>query len=272
MGGRGGSIAAPVASKAAAQTSVVTALAAKPIPTSAPQVQAPVAPPAPPMAPARPTPPVRRPPAGHSFPEMSQADQQRFLAEQRKLASSASRTASYQYMQDDAYRNGTPYSTGQNLNYAMATGARLTSAQQAMKDGLKQIMHPIGQQTTLYRMDHDAMLKEMGIRDYTRYTVAQLKQQLVGRTVQRQNFISTSHDLKLNPFAPGKAGGGGREVEMVIHTAPSARAAFVNASQAETLLDTDNHWRITNVRATGRTATPRGGGRRPVIALEVEVW
>ena len=216
------------------------------------------------------TPPASQPPTGNSFPQMTQSDIRAMLAAQKQLSTPASRQAVKDYVNPAQQSNG--YGISQNLNHAMSYGQQLTPKQQAIKDGLQSIMVPIGVETTLHRADHDSVLKALGINNYQQLTGAQLKKQLVGRTITTKEFWSTSHDPSKNPFLPGGIQGGGREVHLIIHTSKTTRGALIQSSQAEILLDAGTNVRVTGVRYTGQTAHPRVGGAKKVVEIEVEVW
>lgn len=54
----------------------------------------------------------------------------------------------------------------QNANWAAANGLPLTKRQQAMMDAVDKLAKPIGQETTLYRADHDDFLKRLKVNNY----------------------------------------------------------------------------------------------------------
>ncbi len=209
------------------------------------------------------------PPTGHHFPPLTQNQQDTLLAAQRPKQDQAALYAIYEYTSPGAQRNG--YSLSQNTNHALENGQPLSPRQQAMVSGLNKLMGPIGVETTLYRADHDDFLRRMGV-DYQHLTIAQLKQQLIGRTWQPKGFTSTSHDKSKNPFWPGNYQSGGREVIMRIHTGRSTKIALVQRSQAEVVLGVGTNFRITGVRDTGTWAHPRVGGRKKVIEIDVDTW
>ena len=71
----------------------------------------------------------------------------------------------------------------QNANWAMATGYRkLTRREQAMVDAVDKLAKPIGQETTLYRADHDDFLQRLQVSNYGRMSDTQLRKALVGKT------------------------------------------------------------------------------------------
>lgn len=172
----------------------------------------------------------------------------------------------------------------QNANWAAANGLPLTKRQQAMMDAVDKLAKPIGQETTLYRADHDDFLKRLHVNNYQSMSDSQLRKALVGKTWTNECLESTAYDSRDNPFWPqpngrstGKSGQGGsvsgnREVLIRYHTAKSARAAFIQPSQSEAVLAVGTHHKITGVRSTrtGPSRTYRTGKR--VIELEIEVW
>lgn len=172
----------------------------------------------------------------------------------------------------------------QNANWAAANGLPLTKRQQAMMDAVDKLAKPIGQETTLYRADHDDFLKRLKVNNYQNMSDSQLRKALVGKTWTNDCLESTAYDSRDNPFWPqpsgrgtGKHGQGGiksgnREVLIRYHTAKSARAAFIQPSQSEAVLAVGTHHKITGVRSTrtGPSHTYLTGKR--VIELEIEVW
>lgn len=173
----------------------------------------------------------------------------------------------------------------QNANWAAANKLPLTARQQAMMDAVDKLAKPIGQETTLYRADHDDFLKRLKVNNYQSMSDSQLRKALVGKTWTNDCLESTAYDSRDNPFWPqpggsrsaGKHGQGGsvsgnREVLIRYHTAKSTRAAFIQPSQSEAVLAVGTHHKITGVRST-RTGPSRtyGSGKR-VIELEIEVW
>ena len=172
----------------------------------------------------------------------------------------------------------------QNANWAAANGLPLTKRQQAMMDAVDKLAKPIGQETTLYRADHDDFLKRLKVNNYQNMSDSQLRKALVGKTWTNECLESTAYDSRDNPFWPqpngrstGKSGQGGsvsgnREVLIRYHTAKSARAAFIQPSQSEAVLAVGTHHKITGVRSTrtGPSHTYLTGKR--VIELEIEVW
>lgn len=174
----------------------------------------------------------------------------------------------------------------QNANWAMATGYRkLTRREQAMVDAVDKLAKPIGQETTLYRADHDDFLQRLQISNYSRMNDTQLRKALVGKTWTNDCLESTAYDSRDNPFWPqpggnrraGKNGQGGsvsgnREVLIRYHTAKSTRAAFLQPSQSEAVLAVGTHHKITGVRSTRTGPSYTYGSGKKVIELEIEVW
>lgn len=264
MGGRGGSLTNSHAAPAVPQPAV---LAQQPSPTSN---QPSPAVPQPAVQAQQPAPASSRPPTGHNFPDLTLAQQQALLQMQRPRQDQAALLSIKDYTDATPQSNG--YALSQNTNHALENGHRLTAQQRQMASGLKKLMGPIGAEATLYRADHDDILKRLGVSNYSGMTTSQLRQALVGQTWTAKGFTSTAHSSRMNPFWPGGSSGGGREVLMKLHTSRTVRAALVQRRQAEVLLDTGTHFRITSVKMTGAMAHPRTGGRKPVIEIEAEVW
>jgi len=215
--------------------------------------------------------PVSGPPTGHVFPDLTNAQQQALLQNQRSLQNAATQQAVRYYT--DPTQTSTGFGKAQNLNHKLENGQPLTAAEKTMKNDLRKLMQPIGSEVTLYRGDHDALLQRLGVSDYTKMTISQLQRAVVGKTLVTKGFMSTTHTPNLSPFMPGGFLGGGREVIMHIHTAKSARIALIQKSQGEVLLDTGTHIRVQAVRSTGSYATPRASTKRkPVVEIDLEVW
>lgn len=167
---------------------------------------------------------------------------------------------------------GNGYSMAQNLNYKLEHGLPLNANEKFMVKYMTQAMHNIGQDTILYRGAHSDLLQNLGIKDYTKLTQAQLQQSLIGAEFSNKGFTSTSYDKSKNPFYTGSQSGG-REVELVIKAPANSKMVFGAKSQAEIVLARDTKFRITGVRQTGRMATPRTASRpMPVVEVEVEVY
>lgn len=173
----------------------------------------------------------------------------------------------------------------QNANWAAANGLPLTKRQQAMMDAVDKLAKPIGQETTLYRADHDDFLKRLKVNNYQSMSDSQLRKALVGKTWTNDCLESTAYDSRDNPFWPqpggargtGSSGQGGirsgnREILIRYHTAKSARAAFIQPSQSEAVLAVGTHHKITGVRSTtlGPSRTYLSGQK--VLELVIEVW
>ena len=104
--------------------------------------------------------PVSVPPTGRSFSDLTAAQQQAILNAQRQKQNQQSLYAIHEYTRAAPQSNG--FSLSQNTNWALENGQPLTQRQQAMKDGLQSLMGRIGYETTLYRADHDDILRRLG--------------------------------------------------------------------------------------------------------------
>lgn len=165
------------------------------------------------------------------------------------------------------------FSFSQNLNYKLDNNMTLNANEQFMKDMLQNGMRPIGKDTMLFRAAHDDILKQLGIKDYTKLSQTQLQQQLVGTTMQTTSYTSWSYDRSKNPFLPGQPQGGGREVYIVNKSASSTKMFFGAKSQAEVVTNIGTNMKISNVYYDGTYATPRlKSGKVPRIVIEVESW
>lgn len=169
--------------------------------------------------------------------------------------------------------DGSGFSFSQNLNYKLDNGIALNANEQFMKNMLGNGMRPIGQDTVLFRAAHDDILKQLGIKDYTKMTQTQLEQKLVGTTMQTTSYTSWSYDKSKNPFLPGQPQGGGREVYIINKAQSSTNMFFGAKSQAEVVTNVGTNLKIKKVYFDGTHATPRLRSRSvPRIVIEVESW
>ena len=163
------------------------------------------------------------------------------------------------------------YSMSQNLNYKLNNDMSLNPNEKYMDRYLAQGMHDIGKDIILYRGAHEDFLQQaLGVKNYSNMSEQQLKNQLVGMEYTTKSYTSASYDRKKNPFYTG-INSGGREIEMVIKAPSKTKAIFGAKSQAEMILNKGQKYRVTGVKYTGRTATPRNAGNKPVLQVEVEV-
>lgn len=208
------------------------------------------------------------------FKTMDPAAQNSMLAVQRQKQTGAALKAIHNYIDPTCYAsNG--FNHAQNLNQALNTGRPLTAKQKATESGLKSIMTPMQDNYILYRGDHDDMLRRIGINmqqfNSTRSTAGdtQLQQALVGQSWVNKGFTSTSHTKGMSPFLPGGPASGGREVILNIQAKKGTKAALIQRSQAEVLLDTGTRFTITGAHYTGATAYPKQGGAKRQIIIDV---
>ena len=133
--------------------------------------------------------------------------------------------------------------------------------------------HPLGKDMQLQRGAHDDVLRDVfGISDYSQLSEAQLKSKLVGQAFRNKSPMSTSYDVNKNPFLGSGSGvSGGREVVYNIKAGANTPSLLGAKSQSEVILGYNN-WKITDVRYTGKTATPRGKGYKPQIELDIETF
>lgn len=162
------------------------------------------------------------------------------------------------------------YSKSQNLNHKLNNDLSLNVNEKYMDKYLAQGMHDIGKDVTLYRGAHEDILQSLGIRNYQNMSESQLKQALIGTEYTSKSYTSASYDAKKNPFYVGP-NSGGREIEMVIKAPSSTKIVFGAKSQAEMVINKGTKYRVNDVKFTGRTATPRNSGSKPVLQVEVEV-
>lgn len=169
--------------------------------------------------------------------------------------------------------NGDGFSHAQNLNYKLEHGLALNVNEKFIDKNIQLGMHDIGKNTELVRYCHDDILKACGIKNYATLSEAQLQQKLIGTEMKTTSYTSTSYDASKNPFSPGAAQGGGREVIMNIKANNQTQMVFGAKSQAEIILDKGTNFRITDVKYTGGTAYPRGSiSGKPIVEITVETF
>ena len=164
------------------------------------------------------------------------------------------------------------YSHSQNLNYKLDNKLPLNATEKYIDDNIRNGMHAIGKDSNLTRFAHDDFLKAAGIQDYTKMSQAQLQSALVGRTVTTTSYLSTTYDAAKSPFAPGQPQGGGREVVMNIKAGRNTPIVFGSKRQRELIIDKGVSFRVTGVRYDGTHATPRNGGTKPRIVIDIETY
>lgn len=190
--------------------------------------------------------------------------------------------------------DGERHSLSQTMNYLIAEGVDINNATpediqrktglllsntqiEAMKRtnaNLDKAMHPLGQDVILQRGAHQGDLRRIfGIDDYTKLSEQELKDRLVGGTFKNKAVMSTSYNVKANPFLGGGSATGGREVVYNIKASAKTPAVFGAKSQTEIILGKGINWRITNVRYTGEDVMPRKTMKTiPQIQIDIETY
>lgn len=186
------------------------------------------------------------------------------------------------------------HSMSQAMNYALDNGVDLSQISAAQINSMlgtrfsandiasmqytdaymQQAMHNIGRDVTLQRGAHDDLLRNaFGISNYGRMSEAQLQSALVGQTFQTTSYMSTSYDITKNPFLSSSSGvSGGREIVLNIKAGANTKMLFGAQKQSEIILNKGTDFRITGVRYTGKTATPRGGASKKQIVIDIETY
>ena len=172
----------------------------------------------------------------------------------------------------DSNPNGDGFSHSQNLNYKLDNGMALNPTEKFIDDNIQAGMHSIGKDSQLVRYCHDDILQLAGVKDYTKMSDSQLQSKLVGKTFTSTSYLSTSYDGSKSPFAPNAPLGGGREVVMKINAGKDTKMVFGAKKQAEIVLNKGTNFKITGIQYDGSYATPRNGGRKPRVVLEIETY
>ena len=161
-----------------------------------------------------------------------------------------------------------------NKQYGLNLTSRELASMQYTDSYMSVATHPLGQDVVLQRGAHDDVLRNaFGISDYSKMSESQLQGALVGQTFQNTSYMSTSYDITKNPFLGSSSGvSGGREVVYNIKAGANTKALFGAKAQSEIIIDKGTSFKITGVKYTGKTATPRGGSYRPQIQIDIETF
>ena len=205
---------------------------------------------------------------------------------------SASTTAAIKMYISDTDFDNQGHSLSQTMNYLLDEGVDLANADlstvnkqfglrltpsefasmQYTKSRMDSAFHQIGTDTKLQRGAHDDMLRNVfGINDYSTMSESQLQSKLVGKTFRNTSPMSTSYDVRKNPFLGNGPASGGREVVYNINAGAKTPMLFGAKKQSEVILGYTN-WKITGVRYTGKTATPRMKGMKPQVEIDIETF
>ena len=216
------------------------------------------------------------------------------LRQQQDSQYDANTTAAVKQYISNTNFDGQGHSLSQTMNYLLDEGVDLqntTAAQINKQYGLNLTprelasmqytdsymgvaTHPIGSDVVLQRGAHDDLLRnKFGITDYTTMSESQLQQQLVGQAFRTDSYMSTSYDVNKNPFLGSSSGvSGGREVVYNVKAGADTKMLFGAKAQSEVIIDKGTDFKITGVRYSGKTATPRGKGFKPQIIIDIETF
>ena len=188
--------------------------------------------------------------------------------------SQATRDALDIYVDPNATR-GSLYSPSQQLNYAMKEGLPLTAQQRQMVTDINAGMHNIGYnvETTRYaRVDFMANLN-MGVSNFSRMSIQQIRNAIVGKSFTEDGFISSSY----NNFRNAPNGGRpftDKAVKINYKAKASTQALMApiggGGALGEMLFAPNQTYKITGVRFTGQLGRS-GGSYYNQIELVVEV-
>lgn len=169
--------------------------------------------------------------------------------------------------------NTTPLDTI-NKTYGLKLTPRELASMQYTDNYMAIATHALGKDIVLQRGAHDDVLKNaFGINDYSKLSQSQLQSKLVGQTFKTDSYMSTSYDISKNPFLSSSSGvSGGREVVYNIKAGANTKALFGAKKQSEVILDKGTNFKITGIKMTGKTATPRGGSYKPQIQIDIETF
>lgn len=161
-----------------------------------------------------------------------------------------------------------------NQKYGLNLSKNDWASMQYTDSRLSQATHAIGKDTLLTRGAHDDLLRDtFGISDYSKMTESQLQSALVGKAFRTKSYMSTSYDVGKNPFLASNSGvSGGREVVFNAKVGSKTKMIFGAKKQSEIILDKSQDFKITGVRYSGKTATPRGKASKPQIIIDIETF
>lgn len=224
---------------------------------------------------------------------LTQQDADQLRQQQDSMYDANTTAAVKQYISDTNF-DGQGHSLSQTMNFLMDQGVDLQTASLAQINkqfglnlGPRELasmqytdaymavaMHSIGKAVSLQRGAHDDLLRDtFGISDYSKMSDKQLQQALVGKTFATTSYMSTSFDVSKNPFLnPNSPVSGGREVVYNIKAGSNTQMLFGAKKQSEVIVNKGTNFRITGVRFTGRTASPRGKSSRPQIEIDIETY
>lgn len=203
------------------------------------------------------------------FGTMTDADAQQIRDDVDSKYGPSVRDAIKQYIANNDAGQG--YSTSQWLNYKLENNIPLNANEKYMDKYLQKGVHDLGKDTILTRACHQDIIQDLGVKDYSKYSDAQLNQMLVGATFTSKSYGSTSYDKSKNPFITG-APAGGREVFMNIKAKSDTKVFFGAKKQAEIVLNKGTNFRVTGVHYDGTTAYPRNGKAMPRLIVDVETY
>ena len=160
-----------------------------------------------------------------------------------------------------------------NRKFGFSLTERQWKMMQKTDANVDKAMHPIGKPVILQRGAHAGeMSRNFGITNYDSLSEAELKSRLVGATFQNKAVMSTSYDVKSNPFLGGGSATGGREIVYNIKTSSGTKMVWGATSQTEAVLGKKINWRVTDVHYTGKIAHPRSGGSYKQLQIDIEAY
>ena len=179
---------------------------------------------------------------------------------------------SMNYLLENGVDLNTATVAGLNQQFGIKLSPRALASMQYTNSILDQGAHAIGKDITLTRAAHDTVLQtEFGIKNYDKMTESQLKQKLIGGTFNSKAYMSTSYDASKSPFLNSSTGvAGGREVIYRIKAGSNTKMLFGSKAQSEIIINKGTGFKITDVSFTGKTATPRMGGLKRQIVIDLE--
>lgn len=224
-----------------------------------------------------------------NYQQLTSADAQNIANVEKGIYGPSEDAARKMYISNTDFDNK-GHSMSQTLNWLLGQGADIDNLNprqyglnlnrndiaslQYMNDYMPRAMHDLGTDSILYRGGHVEDLSPFGITNLNNYSLSQLQSMMVGAELTTQNYLSTSYTIKNNPFLSSQSGSGvsgGREVVWNIKAPSGTRMMLGSRKQTEVIIDKGTQYRITGVRFTGQTATPRIGPNQKQIEIDVEI-
>ena len=205
-----------------------------------------------------------------------------YYAQQKLTAAQQKAVSNYLEMHSEP---GSLYSHSQNMNYKMVNGQALTGKYKATHDGLMSAMHNLGYNVELTRYDHDTMVNGMlsavGVKgNINTLSIGQIKNALVGKTMNEDKFISVSYNDMKNAPASSASTFNTRQVKVTYKAKANVQAMMPGngpgGNLGELILAPTNGksnpgGKIVDVKYSGAKARPQRGWVGNLYLQQIEI-